>query len=833
MQHRWWSLGLTLLATMPSSNAESRSEEARQVAAWVEGLGWVCESDAPAATPAFRILEARQDYREPARDVCCHTFTPLRIGSRSFAKGIGAHANGLVAVALDAPCVRFTAQVGIDNNDDTRGERGSAVFVVHVDGQERFRSAVCRGGNEPISVDVDLTGGGRLDLIIEDAADGITYDQADWAEAAIENAQGERWYIGDSLAGAAGPVFADRPTAFTLDGQDCWTLFRNWRKEVGAVEDVDGGIRRVLTWAEPGTGFEATLTATVFNTPPAIEIQWRLSNAGNQPSALITDVRSIDLHASAHEGIAVLTSCRGGTTGTLAHEPGFEITKTVLGSRELTVGGGRSSDGDLPFCMLSGLGNGWGVTVGLGWSGAWRAEARFDREVAAAVLKAGMTPVRFRLPAGESVTLPSALLVPFKGAAETGSNRLRAILRQYYQGRLGGHAVAPPVSFSSWFVFDNRVNETMLRELADEAAGLGIEYFCLDAGWFEGEFSDGVGNWTIERTKFPAGLKVVADHVHALGMRFGLWFEPERVVDGTQWAQDHPDLLCGRGATPHAKAGTSNLLDLGNPAARDLVLSMMSSYIEEVGVDWIRYDFNISPGPIWQAVEGPDEQGLRQIRHINGLYSLWRELMRRHPNLLIEQCSSGGRRIDLETIRFGHTFWKSDDTRDQALMRFHETGGNVFLLAGHLNTNYCDYRSEGEMVALFAGPLGFGADYRALDADQKDSVRRAIAAFKQVRHYLNLDYYALFAQSASKEDWAGWEFIDPEAQEGCFILYRQEESRYCQTEVRIEGLSPERSYRLEELMSGQQATATGAELATTFAVTLPPGGGQVWRFSAQ
>ena len=150
-------------------------------------------------------------------------------------------------------------------------------------------------------------------------------------------------------------------------------------------------------------------------------------------------------------------------------------------------------------------------------------------------------------------------------------------------------------------------------EMASAAAPLGVEYLCLDAGWFDDGFPHGVGNWTVDQTKFPDGLKPVADHVHRLGMKFG------------------------------------------KPEAQKLILETISRYVTEVGVDWIRYDFNIAPLGFWQAAEGQDEQGLAQLRYMNGLYDMLAKLMARHPNLLIEQCASGGRRIDLETVRYGHT----------------------------------------------------------------------------------------------------------------------------------------------------------------------------------
>ncbi|MBN2310669.1 MAG: alpha-galactosidase [Candidatus Hydrogenedentes bacterium] len=823
---------MAALAATPAGGAPGTSPEARQVQQWIDALGAAVDSAPPREeAPAVRIVEARQDYRAPTPDVCCHTGTPLRIGSQSYEKGIGAHANGRIAVALSGDFVRFCAEAGVDNNEDTRGERGSVQFAVAVDGAERFRSPVLRGGGEPVPVEVDVSGASRLELIVEDAGDGYRYDQADWAVAALETASGERVYLGDVFETAGGEGFAGAPTGFTYGGADFAALCGRWDRRVEELERLPGMRRHSVTWAEPGTGFEATLLVTEFDAPAAVELQWRFTNTGVEPSAVIADVRSVDLRAPAEKGRAELVSCRGGTTGNLAHQPGFELSRTPLGSRSLSVEGGRSSNGDLPFFLLSGLRGAWGVACGLGWSGAWQADARFDEGVETAQVRAGMTPCRFRLPAGESVTLPAALVAPFKGPASTGGNRIRRLLREHYQGRLGGREVLPPVSFSTWFVFHNDIDAPLLAELAREAADLGIEYFCVDAGWFDGAFPYGVGNWTVDAAKFPEGLEPVAAEVHRLGMKFGLWFEPERVTAGTRWAEEHPELLYGGGGSE--KAGARALLDLGKPAARDLVLSMMSPIIERVGVDWIRFDFNIAPGPIWAEAEGDDEQGLSQIRYMNGLYALLRELMRRHPDLLIEQCASGGRRIDLETIRLGHTFWKSDDTFDQPLMRFHETGGNFFLLAGHLNTNYCRFRSEGELLALFAGCLGFGADLRALDADQKDAIRRAIAAYKEVRGYLNRDYYGLFEQATSETGWAGWEFIAPEDGQGCFIVYRPERSPYARAAVRLEGLQPERRYRLREAMTGEEGVATGAELAATFTLDVEPGGAQVWRFEAE
>lgn len=771
------------------------------------------------AGAAFRVTAASQDYAQPAPNACCHTNTPLRIGTADFAHGIGAHANGRISLELLAPCAAFTAKAGIDNNSDTQGSRGSAVFIVEVDGVERYRSGVCRGGEEAVAVEVPLTGAKRLDLVLNDAGDGITHDQADWAEATLVLENGGSVRVSDGFHVALFPVL---PCSFAYDGKDSREFLAQWPHQDAPVESREDSLLFARAWSDPATGFEARLNIRVWRIPAAMETQWLFHNGGTEPSPMISGVNSLDLRVPARDGQMALYSCTGGLTGHLDGKPertGFDVSKTTLGNKELTVSGGRSSLGDLPFYYLTGLPGAWGLGLALGWSGQWRAEGRFDGQRGETWFQAGVEPAHFRLPAGETAAMPTALFVPFHGEVIDGANRMRAMLREHYQARLGGERFTAPVSFNSWFVFDNRVNEGMLKELANEAAPLGIEYFCLDSGWFDGDFPEGVGNWTIHKGKFPEGLKPLADHVHGLGMKFGLWFEPERVANGTRWQKEHPDWLLG-----------GNLLDLGRPEARALVLDMMSGFLSEIGVDWIRYDFNIDPLPGWNSAEDETSRGLVQIRYINGLYALLESLMARFPNLLIEQCSGGGRRIDLRTIQYGHTYWKSDDTYDQPLMRFHETGGNQFILGSHLNTNYCRWRSEGELLALFGGPLGFGADFRTLSADQKKVTARAIAAYKSIRPLLNEDYYPLFGQMKTGQTWNGWEFIDAATGKGCFIVYRPEDSPYSHAAIRLRGVPAERSYTVRDVITGEESTLSGEALRAGLDIALEPGAAKVCAF---
>jgi alpha-galactosidase len=795
----------------------------REILHTLSASGFDIASTADTTAKPFEITGATQDFGQLTADRACHSGTPLHIGDQTFKKGLGAHANGRISMELLEPCTRFSALVGIDNNADTQKGRSSVRFTVEIDGKPRFTSPVCRRGDAPVDVVVDLTGATCLDLVIDDAGDGISYDQADWAMASIRTASGKTFFIGDAFLPSE-RLFDDLPTSFTYDGVHSSTLLQDWARTASPPTPVSGGTQYGCTWAAPD-GFEARLDATVFATPAAVEFRWTFANTGTAPSKLVTKAYAIDLRSASEPNRCILHSSMGGTTGKLDAAPGkagFELKRTPLGNATLTVAEGRSSNGNLPFFCLEKLQGAWGVAAALGWSGQWTAHGTYQAASKTVSFQAAMDPVHFRLPPGESVRMPSALLIPFTGPHQTGTNALRRILRSHYQGKLAGNPVPPPVSFSSWFIFHNDVNAKMLTELAGEAAPLGIEYFCLDAGWFDGAFPYGVGNWTVDAAKFPQGLKAVADRVHDLGMKFGLWFEPERVSEKTRWHTEHGDLLFKA-----RTAGDRRLLDLGKPEARQLIVDTISRYVTELGVDWIRYDFNVAPRGFWEATDAEDEQGLAQLRYINGLYEVLAELMARHPALLIEQCASGGRRIDLEMVRYGHTFWKSDDTRSIPLMRYHETGGNVFLPSGLLNTNLCEFLAEGDVLSLFAGPLGFGMDFRTLSSEQKGFIKKAIAAYKDVRTHLDGDYYPLFEPSRSQHRWKGWIFVDPTTRQGFLIAFRPQKSPYASATLPLPAAMGEGAFSFEDVMTGESLSGD----ADGVLVELGPGEGSVWRFA--
>ena len=190
------------------------------------------------------------------------------------------------------------------------------------------------------------------------------------------------------------------------------------------------------------------------------------------------------------------------------------------------------------------------------------------------------------------------------------------------------------------------------------AAKTGVEAYWIDACWFGvGREWNGeeVGSWVKNPERFPGGLKPISDRAHNAGMKFVLWFEPERVRNGAIIHTEHPEFLlsCDENKDNH-------LLNLGLPGARKYITDLISQRITEFGIDIYRQDFNFEPLPYWRAADAPDRVGITEIKYIEGLYAFWDELLERHPNVWIDNCASGGRRIDIEMMTRSLPLWPSD-----------------------------------------------------------------------------------------------------------------------------------------------------------------------------
>ncbi|TFV81663.1 alpha-galactosidase [Microbacterium sp. dk485] len=337
----------------------------------------------------------------------------------------------------------------------------------------------------------------------------------------------------------------------------------------------------------------------------------------------------------------------------------------------LVARSGRSSHGVHPFLALEC--DAGTLILSVAWSGNWHIEIDEHRRIAA-----GISPDRFfvELAPGEAVTLPTVLVAAAADLDEAGALLAGAVgadlvPRAEWSDRL-------PTEWNHWWPYEDvEIEEGVFLAEAAAAASLGLEVTTLDAGWF-GRSDTGSdwqaerGDWSLVNTaRFPLGLGALADGVRREGVEFGIWLEAEAVGASSMLRRDHPELVAMRSGPDDDGARITVSLDpdvpeflgylcLGAPAARSFVSEALDSAVRTTGARWLKLDFNVDPGAGCDRVDHGHGAGDGLLRHYEGLYAVLDDFRARHPEVILEACSSGGLRLDLGLARHVHCSFLSD-----------------------------------------------------------------------------------------------------------------------------------------------------------------------------
>jgi alpha-galactosidase len=313
------------------------------------------------------------------------------------------------------------------------------------------------------------------------------------------------------------------------------------------------------------------------------------------------------------------------------------------------------------------------------------------------------------------------------------------------------------------------------------AKEVGAEFVWLDAAWFPGNFPDGVGNWTHKPT-FPNGLKPVSDACHRMGMGFMMWFEPERVAKGTQIANEHPEFVHGGAA--------GGLFKLDDPAARRWMTDLLLKRIEEFGLDWYRNDFNMDPLPTWRDNDALDRQGMTEIRYVEGLYAMWDELIARRPGLVIDNCASGGRRIDLETCMRSVPLWQSDM---QGSEDAHQAQNVCLSLYIPLHTPCAWQANSYELRSVVTAGLVMQFPYLE-PGFSAEKARPLVEEVKGYRKFWYGDLYPLTPPSPAADRCMAFELYRPDLREGLVMAFRRAKCTEADLPIVLQGLDGAKEY---------------------------------------
>jgi alpha-galactosidase len=758
--------------------------------------------------PAVRVELRRQDYGSLGFGQSCIE-TPLRIRQRKFSHGLGTHAKSEIVLHLPEDAQQFKALVGIDNNPDTEGLRGSAQFSVEIAGQEVFRSRTLRATNAPLPISLTLPVGTRqLTLKVDATADGPTHDQADWADACIVTRAGKVCWADEDrqpLTAAATPF------SFRYGGASSTALLKSWPRTADA-RDNPTRIHHDVTWTDPKTKLRVRASVAAFKRYPAVEWLLEFENLGQQDTPLLADVQALNLELRTgysrkpvrlHQLVGDVCGERSFMPFETEVEPGKSIT--------LAPEGGRSSNGSFPFFNAQ-YGE-EGLIAAIGWSGQWRASLARSNGGPTAI-RAGMETLSLCLHPGEKIRTPRILILPWKGDLLAAQNRFRRLMLFEYVPRQNGRPLSLPVALQCFDRYNSTRpdwgSEAAQIHAAKAAYNAGCDTHWLDAAWFEGGFPNGVGNWFCPPQRFPNGLKPISDACHQLGLKFIVWFEPERVAPGTQIAREHPEFVYG--------GDKGGLFKLDDPVARRWVADLLSRRITDFGVDIYRNDFNIDPLKYWWQADVAGRQGFTEIRYVEGQYELWDELLAGHPGLSIDNCASGGRRIDLETCRRSVPLWHSD------------TGCS----AGHADWNQAHLYGLSQYVPLFGACAWTSDAYELRSAataglicqfpiyDEKfsfEAARAALVEVKENRKYWYGDFYPLSQPMIGPGAVIAWQLHRSDLNSGIVLAFRHRECPYPVLQTGLHGLNPKTSYIVdffEEGRTNQQRTLTAKQLKNNF-----------------
>lgn len=570
------------------------------------------------------------------------------------------------------------------------------------------------------------------------------------------------------------------------------------------VEDPGEADTVEIVLADRVAGAEVVLRLAIFRDHPAVARSMTIRNVGSAPLAVTTAMSwSIDLPDADWRMLQL--------SGAWSRERHVHERALVPGVHSIGSERGTSSWQQNPFIALRRPSATEEQGEVLGLSLVYAGNFTADVEVEAfGTLRAriGVNPSRFgwRLAPGEELGTPEAVLVR---SAEGLGGMSRAYHRLYGRRLASGtwRDRERPVLLNNWegtyFDFD----EERIVEMARSAMDLGVELFVLDDGWFGARNSDraGLGDWVVNRGKLPSGIDGLARRVTALGIGFGLWIEPEMVNPDSDLYRAHPDWVIGIPGRHRTLSRNQLVLDMGRPEVVDHIFGALEAVLRDAPVSYIKWDMNRSLTEIHSGALPPERQGEAALRHILGVYALYRRMREVFPQILFESCAGGGNRFDPAMLALAPQGWTSDDTDAIERLRIQwgsslvyppsSMGAHVSAIPNHQVGRNVPLATRAAVA--FWGAFGYELDPTALAPADREEIRAQIAWYTQRRRLFQFgDFRRLVGPWDGDGNATAWMSVSDDrahALVGWFrVLSRPEPGPRV---LRLSGLDPTRTYR--------------------------------------
>ncbi len=604
--------------------------------------------------------------------------------------------------------------------------------------------------------------------------------------------------VRDGMTGAAGADFLYdsheiTPGKYTLEGLPC-------------AHDEDSEAETLyIRMKDPVTGLVLVLLYGVFAHQDVITRAVRLENAGTAPLRL-EKAASACLDLPFGDWDLVHFHGRHAMERKMERTPLPHAITTVSSTR------GASSHHHNPFVILCDhtATEDHGLCYGVMpvYSGSHRTDIEVDQN-GLTRLVTGLHDERFswQLEPGESFTAPEVLLCCTPDGLGDLSRHYHTFLRRNIC-RSPFRYARRPVLINNWEATYFDFNTESICRIAEKAASLGVEMMVLDDGWFGKRDDDntGLGDWFVNEKKLPGGLQPLIERVNALGMKFGLWVEPEMVSEDSDLYRAHPDwALTLPGRTP-AMGRNQLVLDMGRPEVVDYLTQRLSTLLRENHIEYIKWDMNRNMSDVYSRALPPERQGETAHRYMLGVYKLLDRLTTAFPHVLFEGCAGGGGRFDAGMLCYFPQIWCSDNT--DAIERLSIQHGTSFgypvsCMGAHVSA--CPNHQTGRTVPLWtravvamSGTFGYELDLGRLTDEECNQVRDQIKTFQRYYDVIQNGAYYRLSDPDRQSRFVAWQTVtDTESLVSLVLTHPEANAR--PLHLCLKGLEEDALYKVDEL----------------------------------
>lgn len=452
------------------------------------------------------------------------------------------------------------------------------------------------------------------------------------------------------------------------------------------------------------------------------------------------------------------------------------------------------------------------------YSGDFLAQVEVDNYDVTRVLM-GIHPNGFKwtLKEGEKFQTPEVVMV----YSDNGLNKMSQTYHKLYRNRLARGVwrdKVRPILINNWEATYFNFDEDRILDIAQTSSELGIELFVLDDGWFgkRDDATSSLGDWYPHKSKLPDGVNGIAKKIEQMGMKFGIWFEPEMVNKDSDLYREHPDWVLSDPQRIMCHSRNQYVLDFSKEEVREYIYQLMYKILSSAPISYIKWDMNRNFSEVFSRGNDSEYQGKVRHKYILGVYELYERLIQQFPEILFESCASGGARFDPGILYYAPQGWTSDNT--DAIHRLEIQYGTSMVypissMGSHVSAapNHQTFRNtpiETRANVAYFGTFGYELDINKLEKDELEKIKQQVIFMKEYRGLIQSgDFYRL--ESPFEGNVTAWMVVSKDKKEALVGYYRLlQPANLGFKRLKLRGLLPEKEYEVTE----QSYTSFGDEL---------------------